>query len=180
MPRFLTGGKPLSDASASKDDVYVDQNTGCVFSFDGINWIEHKVAKGTGMNHSQQKDEPGLKYDKGKAAIHLFPAEAIFGPSFVFDFGAKKYGEHNWERGMSWSRPFGALMRHMWSWWQHKTPTKFNFLFGELDTETGMSHLWHAGCCLAMLISFESRQMAKFDDRPDHNALYGVKSSKVK
>lgn len=34
---------------------------------------------------------------------------------------------------MSWSRVFGALMRHMWCWWGGAQPTGKNFVFGDLD-----------------------------------------------
>jgi hypothetical protein len=32
------------------------------------------------------------------------------------------------------------------------------------DAETGMSHLWHAACCLTFLISYEARKIGE-DDR---------------
>mgnify|MGYP000957934659 CR=1 FL=1 len=66
-----------------------------------------------------------------------------------------KTGERNWELGMSWSRPFAALMRHMWAWWRGEAA----------DPETGMSHLHHACCCLMFLVAFESRHAGQ-DDRP--------------
>jgi hypothetical protein len=66
---------------------------------------------------------------------------------------------------MTWSRVFGALMRHMWCWWSGMQPTSKSFLFGDLDAETGKSHLWHAGCCLAFLIAYEERATGT-DDRP--------------
>lgn len=73
-------------------------------------------------------------------------------------------GERNWELGMKWGRVFGALMRHMWCWWGGKSPTSKSFLFGELDDETKFSHLWHAGCCIAFLITYEERMVGE-DDR---------------
>jgi hypothetical protein len=73
----------------------------------------------------------------------------------VLAFGASKYGERNWERGMKWGRPFAACMRHLWSWWRGE----------KADPETGMSHLWHAGCCIAFLIAYEARKVGT-DDRP--------------
>jgi hypothetical protein len=58
--------------------------------------------------------------------------------STVLAFGAKKYGEHNWRKGISQSRLIGAALRHT-----------FAFLRGEdKDAESGLSHLYHAGCCL--------------------------------
>ena len=109
--------------------------------------------------------DEGIKHDSGKTMIELFPGDALFAISDILTFGAKKYAVRNWELGMSWSRPFGALMRHMWSWWQGKGPTNENFVFGELDEESKRSHLWHAGCCLVFLIAYEMRKVGT-DDRP--------------
>ncbi len=105
-------------------------------------------------------DEPihdaaeGRKDDAAKVRMDLFPPEAIEGISAVLTFGAAKYGDRNWERGMSWGRVFGALMRHMWAWWRGE----------QRDPETGMSHLWHAGCCIVFLIAYEARRTGT-DDR---------------
>lgn len=74
-------------------------------------------------------------------------------------------GDRNWEKGMKWSRVFGAMMRHMWCWWAGKQATKTSFLFGELDPETEFSHLWHALACLSFLVAYEVRG-AGDDDRP--------------
>lgn len=121
---------------------------------------------------TQSKAEPGMKFDGDKTPIHLFPGDALFAICTILDFGQKKYEARNWERGMSWSRAFSACMRHMWQWWHNKTPTTHNFLFGDLDSETGYSHLWHAGCCIVFLIAWEIRGMNTYDDRPVHNDLY--------
>lgn len=106
----------------------------------------------------------GRKDDGGKDRFELLPPEALFGIARVLTFGASKYGVRNWESGMGWGRVFGALMRHMWAWWGGCGPTTKSFLFGELDDETGFSHLWHAGCCLTFLIAYEQRGIGT-DDR---------------
>jgi hypothetical protein len=106
----------------------------------------------------------GRKDDSGKDRFELLPPEALFGIARVLTFGAKKYADRNWERGMGWGRVFGALMRHLWMWWGGCGPTTKSFLFGELDDETGFSHLWHAGCCLTFLIAYEQRGVGT-DDR---------------
>lgn len=97
----------------------------------------------------------GVKFDEGKLPYHLLPPELLEGVSEVLQFGAHKYTARNWELGMDWSRPFAALMRHMWAWWRGENT----------DPETGFSHLWHAGCCIAFLIAFEQRGVGT-DDRP--------------
>lgn len=107
----------------------------------------------------------GYKADEDKVRIELVPPEFIFATAAVLTFGANKYADRNWEKGMKWSRPFGAAMRHLWAWWAGRGPTTKNFLFGSMDGETGYSHLWHASCCLAFLVSYEERGMDFYDDR---------------
>lgn len=97
----------------------------------------------------------GHKADTGKAPYHLLAPEMLDGVAQVLDFGARKYAPRNWELGMSWSRPFSALMRHMWAWWRGE----------DKDPETGMSHLWHAACCIMFLMAYEQRNTGT-DDRP--------------
>lgn len=106
------------------------------------------------------------KDDSEKVRMDLIPPEVIFALATVLTFGATKYAARNWEKGMTWGRVFGALMRHMWAWWGGKAPTTKSFLFGDLDTETNYSHLWHAICCLAFLITYEERGVG-IDDRAD-------------
>lgn len=98
----------------------------------------------------------GRKDDGGKARHDLIPPELPDAVAQVLAFGASKYGERNWEKGMNWGRPFAALMRHMWAWWRGEAA----------DAETGMSHLWHAACCIAFLMAYEARG-AGVDDRPN-------------
>lgn len=97
----------------------------------------------------------GRKDDQYKSRHDLLPPELSETVALVLAFGASKYGERNWEKGMAWGRPFAALMRHMWAWWKGE----------DLDVETGYSHLWHAACCIAFLIAYEERGIGK-DDRP--------------
>ena len=97
----------------------------------------------------------GIKHDGGKPRYELLPPELLHGVSDILTFGAAKYSDRNWELGMKWSRVFGALMRHMWAWWAGE----------KADPETGKSHLWHAGCCVAFLIAYEARSTGE-DDRP--------------
>lgn len=97
----------------------------------------------------------GTKYDQGKPAMGLLAPEMLFGVSEILAFGAEKYAARNWEKGISYTRVFGGLMRHLWAWWGGE----------QLDPESGKSHLFHAGCCLMFLIAYEARGMKEFDDR---------------
>jgi hypothetical protein len=106
----------------------------------------------------------GVKHDSGKDRFELVPPEPLFALARVLTFGAQKYEDRNWEKGMSWGRCFGACMRHLWAWWGGQGKTANSFLLGDLDDETGFSHLWHAMCCLSFLIAYEERGVGT-DDR---------------
>lgn len=89
----------------------------------------------------------GTKYDAGKVRMDLLPPELLTAVGTILTFGAEKYDDRNWEKGMDWGRVYGALLRHLNAWWAG----------ADADPETGESHLWHAGCCLAFLITYEQR-----------------------
>lgn len=97
----------------------------------------------------------GRKDDVDKDPWHLAPWDAFRAIVSVLRHGAARYGDRNWERGMAWSRPFAALQRHLSAWWMREG----------VDPDTGMSHLWHAGCCIVFLIAYELRGSGA-DDRP--------------
>ena len=107
------------------------------------------------MRREERAASEGRKDDKGKDPWHLAPWDAFRAIIKVLRFGAEKYAARNWEKGMAWSRPYGALIRHLTSWWEGEAA----------DPETGYSHLWHAGCCVVFLIAYEIRGIGE-DDRP--------------
>lgn len=80
----------------------------------------------------------GVKFDEDKPRISLVHPAFILELAKLATTGAKKYGDHNWELGMDWNRPYDALHRHAIAW-----------ATGEPDdAETGTSHLiaiaWNA------------------------------------
>lgn len=97
----------------------------------------------------------GRKDDQQKPRYDLIAPELLEFVARVLTFGANKYGERNWEQGMSWGRPFAALMRHIWAWWGGESN----------DPETGLPHLAHAACCVMFLLAYERRNIGK-DNRP--------------
>ena len=102
----------------------------------------------------ESKQEPGKKYDQGKHRYDLLPGDVLEEIVIVFTQGAEKYGDHNWSKGMSWGRVFGAAMRHMWSFWAGKTT----------DSESGRPHLAHAIVNLMFLLAYYMRGVGT-DDR---------------
>lgn len=99
--------------------------------------------------------QEGVKFDQEKLPWHLTPWDALRAIVKVLAFGAKKYGDRNWEAGMDWHRLHRAAIGHLIDWWENEGP----------DSETGYSHLWHAGCCVLFLIAYELRGVGR-DTRP--------------
>jgi len=105
----------------------------------------------------------GKKHDRGKNRLELIPPEMIEGLGEVLTHGAAKYGDHNWARGMRWSRYYGAALRHMNAFWSGQ----------DHDTESGLLHLQHAACAVAFLIAYFQRGVGEDDrgwsdpDQPD-------------
>lgn len=97
----------------------------------------------------------GRKDDQGKDPWHLIPWDAMESITAVLAFGANKYSERNWEKGMNWGRVFRAAIGHLTAWFLRRGP----------DKETGLSHLAHAGCCVLFLIAYELRGVGN-DNRP--------------
>lgn len=95
------------------------------------------------------------KDDSGKLRIDLIPPEAIDALAAVLTSGAVRYGERNWEGGITWGRCFAAMMRHAWAWWRGEGK----------DPESGLSHMAHVLCNAVFLVTFEARKVGT-DDRP--------------
>ena len=100
----------------------------------------------------------GTKHDQGKLRLDLIPPEVERALGEILTFGAEKYADRNWEKGINYNRVYGALRRHLLAW-----------LSGEInDPESGKPHLWHALCCLAFLVTYEARGMNEFDNLHPH------------
>ncbi len=98
-----------------------------------------------------------IKADAGKPRPSLIPPGPLLDIAAVMAFGAKKYDDHNWLKGFPHSRIKDALDRHLLLHWSGE----------ELDEESGLPHLAHAGCCLLMLAEYNrDPAFASLDDRP--------------
>lgn len=96
--------------------------------------------------------EKGVKPQR----LSLLPSTALNTISEVYHFGASKYSAHNWRKGYEWSKSYDALQRHLNAWWERD----------EIDPESGLSHLAHAGFHLFALITYSANPRYKqFDDR---------------
>ncbi len=98
--------------------------------------------------------EGGTKHDGGKPPMSLLDRQWLEGTAKVLAFGAQKYAAHNWRAGIAYSRLSDAALRHLMA-----------FIDGEdIDLESGLSHLYHASCCL-MFLSNMSETRPDLDDR---------------
>jgi hypothetical protein len=105
----------------------------------------------------QLKNDAGNKADGGKVRVDLVDPLLVESAANAMSFGAEKYGENNWRSGISQSRLYGALLRHIFAYWQRE----------DQDPESGHSHLDHAAAMLMMLIRMHKDPFyADKDDRP--------------
>lgn len=92
--------------------------------------------------------EVGAKHDQEKIRWSLLPWDSVELMVKGLMYGSKKYGDYNWKNVPdSRNRYFAALMRHMLAWFRGE----------ELDKESGLSHLAHAGCCLLFLMEGDKK-----------------------
>lgn len=87
----------------------------------------------------------GTKRDEGKLRLDLIPPEVEEALAKVLTFGAEKYNEENWKKGIQYKRVYGAIKRHLLAWRKGEM----------LDSESGMPHLWHALTELSFLVYYE-------------------------
>lgn len=100
------------------------------------------------------KELVGLKHDNDKPDLSLLPSEFLEEVARAMMYGAKKYERYNYLNGIAWTRILAASLRHI---------TAYND--GEdVDKESGVSHLGHAGACILMLLTYSKRGLGK-DDR---------------
>jgi hypothetical protein len=99
--------------------------------------------------------DTGVKYDDGKPRMTLIPQDVLKSVAMVLTLAAKKkYGAHNWRKGLEWCRVLDGVQRHIAS-----------FIDGEdIDSEFGITHLDHAICGL-LFVSHYLKTGTGTDDR---------------
>ena len=95
-----------------------------------------------------------VKHDESKPRFDLIPPNAMYEIADIYTYGANKYGDRNWEKGMSWSRLYAAVQRHLNACHAGQ----------ELDEESTRAHLAHAATNLIFLLEY-ARTHEEFDDR---------------
>lgn len=89
--------------------------------------------------------DEGKKDDREKTRLDLISPWAMEGLGQVLTYGARKYDDNNWRKGMKWSRLIGAAKRHL-----------AEFEKGvDIDPESGMPHIDHAMACIHFLSEYQ-------------------------
>lgn len=93
----------------------------------------------------QDSDYNEKKFDQGKRRWNLFPFGSAEEIVKILEFGAEKYSANSWqELPNAEERYFEACMRHMVAIQKGE----------DVDQESGMPHLAHAGCNILFLLHF--------------------------
>jgi hypothetical protein len=101
----------------------------------------------------------GKRFNTGKLRYDLLPPFAMKELAKVYTMGAEKYGDRNWEEGMSWSVIIASLKRHIALVEQGK----------DYDKESGLLHITHVMANASFLTEYY-RIFPEGDDR-QHNYL---------
>ena len=92
-----------------------------------------------------------------KPMLSLVPKALLWGVGRALSYGAEKYAPNNWRRGMNWSEPASALLRHFTAWLEGE----------DYDSDSGLHHLDSVGANLAFLMHMVADERYKhLDDRP--------------
>lgn len=96
----------------------------------------------------------GLRYNTGKLKWSLVSWKALAPMVRVLMFGAEKYDDHNWKKGLKYTEVCESLQRHLNA-----------FIDGENDDpESKLSHVGHI-LCNAMFLSYMFLFKKDMDDR---------------
>lgn len=99
----------------------------------------------------ESKKVGGIKDDDGKLRYDLVPVLAHEALAEVFTYGAKKYGDNNWQM-VETDRYVAALFRHLNAWRKGE----------KYDPESSLSHLKHALTNAAILVCKEDAEFSRF------------------
>jgi hypothetical protein len=96
----------------------------------------------------------GLRFNEGKRKWSLVDFDSLEDMVKVLEFGAKKYGEYNWQKGLKTTDIIESMLRHV-----------FSYLNGEdNDKESGISHIGHIQCN-AMFLAYMQKNKPELDSR---------------
>jgi hypothetical protein len=104
----------------------------------------------------KEMENPKQYAGERKVPMHLIPDGATLAMAMSFKEGARKYGPFNWRTTpVRASAYVGAVRRHLDAWWNGE----------DEDPDTGLSHLWKALSCIAVMVDAQLAD-SFHDDRP--------------
>lgn len=95
------------------------------------------------------------RFNNGKCRLGMIPLDCHKWEADGFAWGAQKYSQNNWRKGLPITEQMDSLLRHL------------NSFFNEcedIDPESGVHHLGLAQCNLAMMVNTLINH-PKLDDR---------------
>lgn len=96
----------------------------------------------------------GLRYNEGKLPWHLVDFRALKSMVEVLEYGAKKYAEDQWKKGLSLKEIRDSFLRHVIEWNSGQ----------EVDSESGKDHIGHMMCNLLFYEYFTKVDPSKARD----------------
>lgn len=105
------------------------------------------------------------RYNEGKARWDLIPMYALDEIAKVYEYGTKKYDDHNWRKGLEWNKGCAAsLLRHLSAWQDGE----------DYDPESGLPHdvhiAWNAITLVAIRLKNEGTDDRYRADEQDTDA----------
>src|SRR5690606_8472408 len=115
-----------------------------------------KTSKETDNSALRKADVSGsaLRHNGGKLRWSLVDFDALEDMVKVLEFGAKKYADNNWKKGLKTTEIFESMMKHMTAYMRGE----------DIDPESGLPHTGHI-LCNAMFLSYMQRFKPDFDTR---------------
>lgn len=98
--------------------------------------------------------ESALRYNNGKLRWSLVDFDALEDMVKVLEFGANKYDDNNWKKGLKTPEIIESMMRHMTAYMRGE----------DIDPESGLPHTGHI-LCNAMFLSYMQSFKPDFDTR---------------
>ncbi len=149
-------------SSGARAEIATAAAVGILASEDGHTWApaatfltEPTPPAAAGGEVRVTNEKTGGQKGRKLARMDLIPVGALTALAEHYGRGAAKYEDNQWRKGYDWSLSYGALMRHVTTFWGGE----------DIDEETGSPHMaavaWHAFTLLTFAVEHPD-----LDDRP--------------
>ena len=118
--------------------------------------LARKTHYKTVASKPSEQPETGARYNEGKLRYDLITPLGLEMLAEVYTYGATKYADRNWEKGLSMTQCFASLMRHAWAWMQGQ----------DYDYESNLHHMAHVAWNALAICHFHVDEREDLDDRP--------------